>query len=365
MTLHSNGIPQQRSQQPAAGPGPGHPAPAGGPVRPAMESGRAGAGVPTGEMAMPPSLPDDDYAARAAAAGRAGDPGPAIGILGGMGPEATVDLFAKIVRATPARVDQDHVRIVIDNNPKIPDRTAYLRGEGPDPVPAMVAAIRGLAALGASLILIPCNTAHVYFDRLQAESPVPILHIMREVARALAAGRIPAPGGATGPGAPAAIPGPGNGVPSPWAETRVAGGAAAMANGLPGAGPELPLPAGGPVGLLATELTVQSGLYHRALAEVGLEVLVPEPEYQALVTRAIFGADGIKAGVYEPARQRLLAAGRHLVERGARVLIAGCTELPLVLRPGDFGVPWVDPAEILARAALARVLAAPAPATRG
>ncbi|HEY8488680.1 MAG TPA: aspartate/glutamate racemase family protein, partial [Thermaerobacter sp.] len=221
--------------------------------------------------------------------------------------------------ATPARVDQDHVRIVIDNNPKIPDRTAYLRGEGPDPVPAMVAAIRGLAALGASLILIPCNTAHVYFDRLQAESPVPILHIMREVARALAAGRIPAPGGATGPGAPAAIPGPGNGVPSPWAETRVAGGAAAMANGLPGAGPELPLPAGGPVGLLATELTVQSGLYHRALAEVGLEVLVPEPEYQALVTRAIFGADGIKAGVYEPARQRLLAAGRHLVERGARV----------------------------------------------
>lgn len=260
-----------------------------------------------------PARTEEDYAVRATAAALPGEPGPAIGILGGMGPEATVDLFAKIVRATPARVDQDHVRVIIDNNPKIPDRTAYLRGCGPDPVPAMVAGIRGLVSLGATLILIPCNTAHVYFDRLQAESPVPILHIMREVARALAPGGDPAAG----------------------------------------------LAAGGPVGLLATELTVASGLYHRALAEVGLQVLVPEPAYQAQVTRAIFGPDGIKAGVYGPARQRLLEAGAHLVERGARVLIAGCTELPLVLRPGDFPVPWVDPAEILARAALARVLGAP------
>ena len=231
-----------------------------------------------------------------------------IGILGGMGPEATVDLFGKIVRSTPARVDQDHVRVVIDNNPKIPDRTAFLRGQGPDPVPAMQAGIAGLVRMGADLILIPCNTAHVYYDRLQAASPVPILHIMREVARALA-------------------------------------GSGRRTGGVPRR-----------VGLLATELTVESGLYHQALGEVGIEVLVPAPEFQRLVTEAIFGPEGIKAGVYGPARARLLRAGQHLVERGAQALIAGCTELPLVLRPGDFAVPWIDPTEILARAALRRVL---------
>lgn len=234
--------------------------------------------------------------------------GKTIGILGGMGPEATVDLFAKIVRATPARVDQDHVRVVIDSNPKIPDRTAYLRGQGPDPVPAMVAGIHNLVRIGADLILIPCNTAHVYYDRLQAASPVPILHIMREVARVLAAGRD-------------------EGAPVPRR-----------------------------VGLLATELTVESGLYHRSLAEVGIEVIVPEPDVQELVTKSIFGPEGIKAGCYAPSRSRLLAAGHHLVERGAQALIAGCTELPIVLRPGDFPVPLIDPAEILARAALREVL---------
>ena len=233
--------------------------------------------------------------------------GKTIGILGGMGPEATVDLFGKIVRVTPARVDQDHVRVVIDNNPKIPDRTAFLRGCGPDPVPAMQASIDGLVRMGADLILIPCNTAHVYYDRLQANTPVPILHIMREVAAALTVG------------------------PSGQPRVRTAG-------------------------LLATELTVESGLYHEALAAVGVEVLAPPPDVQAWVTEAIFGADGIKAGVYAPARARLLRAGRYLVEQGAEVLIAGCTELPLVLRPHDFAVPWIDPAEILARAALRRVL---------
>ncbi|HEY8415928.1 MAG TPA: amino acid racemase, partial [Thermaerobacter sp.] len=115
-------------------------------------------------------------------------------------------------------------------------------------------------------------------------------------------------------------------------------------------------PAPARVGLLATELTVESGLYHRALAEVGIEVIVPEPDVQDLVTRSIFGPEGIKAGCYAPSRSRLLAAGHHLVERGAQALIAGCTELPIVLRPGDFPVPLIDPAEILARAALREVL---------
>src|SRR2546428_7813554 len=95
-------------------------------------------------------------------------PGPApgdhadkvVGVLGGMGPLATADFYAKLVRLTPARTDQDHLRVIIDSNPQVPDRTRGLRGEGPDPTPALVATARGLERAGADLIAIPCNSAH-------------------------------------------------------------------------------------------------------------------------------------------------------------------------------------------------------------
>lgn len=85
-----------------------------------------------------------------------------VGVLGGMGPLATADFYTKFVRLTPARTDQEHPRVFIDSNPKIPDRTAGLFGQGPDPAPALVATAQGLVRAGADVIVIPCNSAHAH-----------------------------------------------------------------------------------------------------------------------------------------------------------------------------------------------------------
>ena len=103
-----------------------------------------------------------------------------IGILGGMGPEATIDLFTKIVKSTKAKKDQDHLRILIDNNPKIPDRTLAIQKKGPSPLPRLIQSAKTLEKAGADFIIIPCVTAHYYVDRLQKRVNIPILHIAEE-----------------------------------------------------------------------------------------------------------------------------------------------------------------------------------------
>jgi len=94
-----------------------------------------------------------------------------IGVLGGMGPAATADFYQKLIQATPAKTDQDHLKVVIFSNPHIPDRTAAIRGEGPDPLPALVVSAETLIRAGADFLTIPCVTAHHFFDGLQAAVP--------------------------------------------------------------------------------------------------------------------------------------------------------------------------------------------------
>ncbi|GAH53208.1 unnamed protein product, partial [marine sediment metagenome] len=105
-----------------------------------------------------------------------------IGILGGMGPEATVDLFHKIIKFTPAKKDQDHFRIIIDNNPKIPDRTAAILGKGEDPLPALQETARNLEKAGVDFIIIPCNTAHYFLPQIQKSVNIPVLNMIEETA---------------------------------------------------------------------------------------------------------------------------------------------------------------------------------------
>ena len=231
-----------------------------------------------------------------------------LGIVGGIGPAATVDFMQKIVRHTAAERDQDHIRLIVDHNPQIPDRTANLVANGTDPTLALYSACKRLEANGASAVAMPCNTAHAYVERIQPNLATPIVNMLTETVRHIAAH---CQGHDT-------------------------------------------------VGLLATSGTVASRVYHDAARGSPFDVIVPDDAHQAEVMDAIYGSRGVKAG-YTAGRckESLLAALAHLARRGATVVILGCTELPLVLpEHAAFDVAGrtvvlLDPTAILARRCVA------------
>ena len=217
-----------------------------------------------------------------------------VGILGGMGPEATADLFMKIIKATPAKKDQEHLRVVMDSNPEIPDRTAFILGKGEDPRPLLLAGAKNLERLGASFIVIPCNTAHFFHKDVQDAVSIPVLNIMEEVSRYLS-GKLQK------------------------------------------------------AGLLASTGTLSTRLYENALARHGIGTVLPQGSDQDEVMKAIYA---VKAGDLDTGRRIALEQGRKLEAAGAQAVIAGCTEIPLVLKDGDLGVPVVDATTILAQSAV-------------
>ena len=226
-----------------------------------------------------------------------------VGVLGGMGPEATLDCLGKILRSTRAERDQDHLRILVDSNAKIPDRTAAILGQGPSPVPALVASARALARAGADFIVIPCVSAHVFLEQVRAEVEVPIVSMFDVVTEAVLA------------------------LGSP---VRT-------------------------VGLLGTTGTIRGGLFQRRLARDGISTVVPDEPGQALVMSAIY--DVKKAA---PPRPRaaitadFVAVAESLARRGAQAIVAGCTEVPLALGQEHLRLPYVDSVLALARAAVVR-----------
>lgn len=220
-----------------------------------------------------------------------------------MGPAATVDFMAKVVTHTPAGRDQEHIKMVVEQNPQIPDRTANLLHDATDPTMAMYATCKRLESAGANAIAIPCNTAHAFVERIQAYLRVPIVNMLTETVDAI---------------------------------VRQYG-------------------AGKTVGLLATSGTIKSQVYQDAARRTGLQIIVPGVDYQALVMDSIYGARGIKAGFTEGiCKDQLLLAAEHLCESGAEVLILGCTELPLVLEHSKaymingHQVALIDPTTLLA-----------------
>lgn len=225
-----------------------------------------------------------------------------IGILGGMGPEATIDLFAKIVKRTRARKDQDHLRIIIDNNPQIPDRTLAIQGKGRSPLPQLVRSAKILEKAGAHFIIIPCVTAHHFFEPLQGKIRIPILHIVEETVR--------------------------------YIRVRFRGIRK--------------------IGLLATTGTIQSGIFQRAFSLTPMGLILPNPDIQKnWIMEAVYGNRGIKAiGPSERSKELILQASNRFIQQGAQGIIAGCTEVPLVLKERDLPIPVIDPISILAEAAI-------------
>lgn len=219
-----------------------------------------------------------------------------IGILGGMGPLATADLFQKITLHTAAACDQEHPRVCIDSNTDIADRTAALLRGGADPVGEMVKSARRLESIGADFLIMPCNTAHNFYDAVAQSVSIPVLHMISLTRDALKA----------------------RGV-------RCAG-------------------------LLATDGTVQTGIYQRTFEGSGIELLVPEGEAQSAVMDIIY--NGVKAGDLTHDASAFRRTCEALLARGAEVLILGCTELPPAFDLYHLDYPNIDPTLELALAAI-------------
>ncbi len=221
-----------------------------------------------------------------------------IGILGGMGPLATADLYRKIIERTRADRDNEHIRVYIDGNAAIPDRTAAILHGGEDPVPEMLSALRHLEACGADCIIMPCNTAHYFLPRLREQTALPILDMQR-ITAAVCRERFP--------GKTAAI--------------------------------------------LATDGTVQSGLYDRALDAEGVRWIHPGEYEQKTLMHLIY--DVVKASrPMEPEKEHWDAILDTLRGQGADLFILGCTELPVLAGVLPSEGPFLDPTDELAKAAI-------------
>lgn len=222
-----------------------------------------------------------------------------IGILGGMGPETTVELFRRIKEKTPAHRDQDHLRVIIYSNPAIPDRTEAILHGGESPLPLLKQTAKVLEKAGADFIAIPCNSAHYSLEGIRKAVRIPVLDMIGETAHAIKEQA---------------------------------------------------------VGLLATDGTVQIGLYHQACANRGIEVLQPIVADQEKVMQIIYR---IKAGKEKlPLRQEANRIVKRLQEREAKAVIVGCTELSLILKQDEIDVPLYDALDILAQASVSKALSA-------
>lgn len=218
------------------------------------------------------------------------------GIIGGMGPAATCDLMQKVIDNTAAQDDQHNIHLLVDQNTDVPDRTAAILNGGEDPMPELTKSARRLEAAGADFLCMSCNTAHYYHERLSKEVSIPILNMPAEAAKELKR----------------------RGIRK--------------------------------VGLLATDGTIRTGVYHKFLRAEGIEVVVPEGKNQATIMTLIYGC--VKKGVpveRYPA-EAVAQTVSDLRSRGAEAFLLACTELPIAFERLGYKEGFVDPTLVLARA---------------
>lgn len=216
-----------------------------------------------------------------------------LGVIGGLGPIATAHFMELVINMTDVQLDQEHLPMMVYNMPFIPDRTAYiLDNTKENPLPKMLEIGSALQSQGADCIAVPCVTAHYFMDSLENGIAVPLINGVRETVAHLKE----------------------NGIEK--------------------------------VGIMATDGTVRSGIFHRELEKQGLTPIVPNEEAQADVMHLIF--HNVKAG--RPAEMdRFFTAAGNLKKQGAQAIILGCTELSLIKRDHKIGPGFLDAMEVLAR----------------
>lgn len=218
-----------------------------------------------------------------------------VGVLGGMGPEATVDFMAKVIALTPADKDQDHIHLLVDHNPLVPNRQEHILGTGEDPGPALAAMAKRLEQAGADFLVIPCNTAQAYEQEILDAVTIPLISIIEETIAAI-------------------------GKAAPEAKS---------------------------VGVLATVGCLQADMYQRAMANNDLMPVLPDSEELKQLMTLV---NGVKAGRNDNSvKQSMRELADALVSRGAEAIIAGCTEIPLVLDKSMLEVPLISSTDVLAR----------------
>jgi aspartate racemase len=215
-----------------------------------------------------------------------------VGVLGGMGPDATVDFMTKVIAMTPADKDQDHIHMLVDHNPAVPNRQVAILGDGEDPGPALAAMAMRLEKAGADFLVIPCNTAYVFEQSITDAVGIPLISIIDETIAALPK------------------------------KCSVAG-------------------------LLATDGCLRAGVYQRALKSRGIGAVELAGDDMQELMNLVYA---IKAGDTGAAiADTMRALAEVLVVRGADAIVAGCTEIPLVLDNSMLDVPLISSTDVLAQ----------------
>lgn len=225
-----------------------------------------------------------------------------IGVIGGMGPGATIDFMSRVLTATPAEKDQQHARMLVEHNPRIPSRQLAMRGEGENPGPTIAAMARRLEVGGADFIVMPCNLAHAWQSDIETATSIPFISIVQE---------------------------------SVLAAISRSGDDSA-------------------IGLMTTPGCHSAGLYQQVLADYGRPVV---EQTGTELDQAMTLVERIKGGdVSDEVADGLRLLAEQLVVRGAKVLIAACTEFPMVLDESMFDVAFVSSTDVLAKKAVAMAL---------
>ena len=228
-----------------------------------------------------------------------------VGILGGMGPLSTIDLMKKIYLRTPVEREQQHLRILVDNRPQVPDRTDFILGTGPSPLPQLQESTQLLEKWGADFIAIACNTAHLFHDEIAAAAKIPVLNMLALLNSALA--------------------------------KRLSEGSCIL--------------------LLTTTGAIKSELFHQYLKRYRL--IVPSDNLQKkYIMEAIYGEHGVKTGrVSEQNRSFLRETIKEMEKKAPALILAGCTEIGLILQAMDVGVEILNPLDLLADEIVIQALA--------